>query len=237
MHVMAIRYPQTVEEIRILDDVHRLRARIFQGRLAWKVHCVNGREYDEFDDLSPTHIIALSKSMEVIGGARLLPAIGPTMLGTVFPQLLCGQCLHEHEAMVESSRFCIDTSVQDRSGQVLHEATLAMFAGIIEWCIVNGYSEIVTATDIRFERILRRAGWPLERLGEPTWIGETRSIAGRLDADWASFRRVRPDGYTSSFAEQDARSGAARRMKPLLDDRPIQPAGRRIGATPAGERL
>lgn len=218
MHVMAIRYPQTVTEMRILDGVHRLRARIFQGRLAWKVHCEGGREYDEFDQLCPTHIVAVSEAMDVVGCARLLPAAGPTMLETVFPKLLA-QRLKAHDAMVESSRFCIDTTVKDASGHVLHEATLAMFAGIIEWSILNDYKEIVTATDLRFERILRRAGWPLERLGEPVWIGETQSVAGRLSADWQSFTRVRPTSYTSSFRDpctlgnEDAGDRSSRHLK------------------------
>ncbi|WP_352713480.1 acyl-homoserine-lactone synthase [Mesorhizobium sp. M0586] len=32
-------------------------------------------------------------------------------------------------------------------------------------------SRIATVTDLRMERILRRAGWPLERIGEPHTIG------------------------------------------------------------------
>jgi N-acyl-L-homoserine lactone synthetase len=35
-----------------------------------------------------------------------------------------------------------------------------MFAGIVEWCLAAGYHEIVTATDVRFERIHNRAGFP-----------------------------------------------------------------------------
>ncbi|OCP35960.1 acyl-homoserine-lactone synthase [Ensifer sp. LC163] len=40
----------------------------------------------------------------------------------------------------------------------LHEITRVMFAGIMEWCLVNGYTEIVAATDVVVERILGRAG-------------------------------------------------------------------------------
>ncbi len=60
MHVIAIENAKTAAELHIIDEMHRLRARIFQGRLAWTVRCVNGREYDQFDDLSPTYIIALA---------------------------------------------------------------------------------------------------------------------------------------------------------------------------------
>jgi len=200
MHVIAIENAKTAAELHIIDEMHRLRARIFQGRLAWTVRCVNGREYDQFDDLSPTYIIALATNNDVIGCARLLPASGSTMLKAVFPQLLRDGDFPAHKAMIESSRFCVDTAYEEgRVEGSLHTATLAMFAGIIEWCVLNGYSEIATATDVRFERILKRAGWPMQRLGDPTMINETRSIAGILSADMDSFNCLRPDQYSSSF--------------------------------------
>jgi acyl homoserine lactone synthase len=103
--------------------------------------------------------------------------------------------------MIESSRFCVDTNVvADREQGGLHAATLTMFAGIVEWSILNRYREIVTATDVRLERILRRAGWPLSRVGPPTLINETRSVAGVLPADWQSFDLLRPRNYASDFA-------------------------------------
>lgn len=58
-----------------------------------------------------------------------------------------------------------------------------MFAGIIEWSMASGYSEIITVTDLRFERILKRAGWPMRRSGEPAPIGNTIATAGSLPAD------------------------------------------------------
>ncbi len=200
MRVIAIAKPRTAAETRMIDEMHRLRARIFQGRLSWNVRCVSGREYDEFDDLAPTYIVALADSDTVIGSARLLPAIGKTMLGAVFPQLLRDGHLPEHRRMIESSRFCVDTACDEGRAQgQLHAATLTMFAGIVEWCVMNGYTEVATATDVRFERILKRAGWPMRRLGEPVLINETCSVAGILPADAASFERLRPDGYRSAI--------------------------------------
>ena len=123
------------------------------------------------------------------------------MLERIFPQLLADGRLNAHPAMIESSRFCVDTAlVEGRGGKSLHDATMAMFAGIIEWCMIHGYTEIVTATDVRFERILNRAGWPMRRLGEPIMINETNSVAGILPADQASFERVCPKTYRSNFA-------------------------------------
>lgn len=200
MQVIAIAKPRTAAETRITDEMHRLRARIFQGRLSWNVRCVSGREHDEFDELAPMYIVALADSDTVVGCARLLPATGKTMLGAVFPQLLREGRLPAHRRMIESSRFRVDTGCEEgRADGQLHAATLTMFAGIVEWCMANGYTEIATATDVRFERLLKRAGWPMRRLGEPILINETRSVAGILPADAASFERLRPDGYCSAI--------------------------------------
>ena len=82
----------------------------------------------------------------------------------------------------------------------MHEATLTMFAGIVEWSLVNGFTNIVTVTDLRFERILSRVGWPLMRLGEPKKIGVTMAVAGTLPASSEIFpEKLRPANYRSKF--------------------------------------
>lgn len=200
MRLHAIRDASNDCDRLLIDRHHRLRAQVFQDRLEWSVDVVDGREADEYDSLSPTYILAVTDRGTVAGCARLLPAKGPTMLERTFPQLLAAGRLTTHPAMVESSRFCVDTSIGEGRGGGIHDATLSMFAGIIEWAMATGYEEIVTATDIRFERILKRAGWPMHRLGEPQRIGNTIAVAGSLPADTASFNQVRPAGYRSVIA-------------------------------------
>ncbi|MDR6955666.1 acyl homoserine lactone synthase [Ancylobacter sp. 3268] len=187
----------------LLAQMRRLRAAIFSGRLEWDVTIENGEERDQYDDLQPSYVLAVTASGRVAGCCRLLPAIGPTMLEQTFPQLLASGSLNANAAMIESSRFCVDTTLTfERAGGLLHQTTLFLFAGIIEWSMVNGYNELVTATDLRFERILKRAGWPMQRLGEPVRIGNTTAIAGSLPIDAASFRNVRPANYQSELSEE-----------------------------------
>ncbi|NTE89548.1 acyl-homoserine-lactone synthase TraI [Agrobacterium rubi] len=192
--------PENYERHReFLRQMHRLRATVFGGRLAWDVSITAGEERDHYDDCRPTYLLAIADRETVAGCVRLLPASGPTMLEQTFPQLLDTGLLRPHSGMVESSRFCIDTSLlAGRGGAPLHLATLTLFAGIIEWSMASGYSEIVTATDLRFECILKRAGWPMQRLGEPAPIGNTIAIAGSLQADRGSFEQVCPQGYHST---------------------------------------
>ncbi len=171
----------------LIDSMHRLRARVFGNRLGWDVDIRDGREADAYDQFNPTYILAVTATR----CARLLPAYGPTMLANTFPQLLSSRRLDAHAGMVESSRFCVDTALDEgRTQGLLHRTTLKMFAGIIEWSMANGYSEVVTATDLRFERILKRAGWPMRRLGRPCSIGNTMAVAGVLSADVGSLTRI-----------------------------------------------
>lgn len=202
MRILTVPPDQYAHHSDELAQMHRLRAMVFRGRLEWDVTVTESGEFDEYDTLDPTYILAITEGARVAGCARLLPAQGPTMLERTFPQLLGSGSLEASPTMVESSRFCVDTTLAEaRGGGQLHLATLTMFAGIIEWSMANGYDEIVTATDLRFERILNRAGWPMKRLGEPREIGNTIAVAGSLPADPASFDRVRPMGYQSAISD------------------------------------
>lgn len=206
MQVLTISPDRYVEHQTLLKQMYRLRADVFGGRLEWDVAITDGGERDQYDELNPTYILA-TYGNKVVGCARLLPAVGPTMLALTFPQLLRDGSLNANSAMIESSRFCVDTTLPaGRGGGQLHLATLTMFAGIIEWSMANGYDRIVTATDLRFERILNRAGWPMTRLGEPVAIGNTVAIAGTLPADQESFEQVRPSNYRSVLSRTDDHS-------------------------------
>lgn len=200
MQAIAIAPQAYTSQAPLLVSMHKLRARVFRERMNWDVDVSNGRERDQFDHCRPTYVLAISDRNQVAGCARLLPATGPTLLSILFPELVGSSLFKPHAAMIESSRFCVDTSIgTSRAGEGLHGATWTMFAAIIEWSMANGYNELVTVTDIRIERILRRAGWPMARVGNPKPIGNTTAVVGLLPIDQVSFESVRPAGYTSSI--------------------------------------
>ena len=183
----------------LLDRMFALRAKVFDGRLGWKVLAHDGRERDLFDELDPVYILAVTARDDVVGCARLLPATGKTMLSSVFPQLVEDETFSPHARMVESSRFCVDTAIQQKGRSGLHHVTRLMFAGILEWCLSRGHTEVVTVTDLAIERILGRAGWSLHRLGSAQTIGEGKALAGILAVDRETFGRVKPPGYVSDL--------------------------------------
>lgn len=193
MRVVAIKNLKGEAENRLIRAMHRLRARIFRGRPAWKVRGTSGPERGNFNMLGPAYVLRLDRCDALVGCARLLKK--------VFPELLEMAHLLTYHRMIESSRCCGGTNTAvEREQAGLRSATLVMFAGIVERSILSGYREFATATDVRLERILRRADWPLGRLGAPAQINETRSVAGLLLADRQSLDRLRQGASSSDLS-------------------------------------
>lgn len=178
-----------------LAHIHRLRYRIFKRRLDWDVQVSGEMEVDEFDALSPCYLLQRSADGAVTGCVRLLPTTGPTMLSDTFGSLLDGRAAPASPLIWESSRFGLDPDhVGPLASQGIAKATYELLAGMIEFGLSRGLTDIVTVTDVRMERILRRASWPLRRLGQPKAFGHSLAVAGYLEVSAASLGRVRAAG-------------------------------------------
>jgi N-acyl-L-homoserine lactone synthetase len=99
----------------LLDDMFRLRARVFADRMGWQVTVENGMEVDKFDRLDPAYLIGLDEDLNVISCARLLQTTGPHMLSDVFHAILDGEPPLRSATIWESTRFCVDTERLKRS--------------------------------------------------------------------------------------------------------------------------
>ncbi len=117
------------------------------------------------------------------------------MLRETFPILLDGAPAPASPTIWESSRFALDLHPDaPKPTRGLATATYELFAGMIEFGLSRHLAEIVTVTDARMERILRRAGWPLRRIGKPQALGSTLAVAGYLETSIESLARVRSAG-------------------------------------------
>ena len=183
MHAIALNHHQFGQHLDLLAAMYRLRRRIFKDRLDWSVSVSGDLELDVYDALNPTYLLVMSGAREVVGCVRLLPTTGPTMLAETFPSLLGGHTAPRSERILESSRFCVDTKLAaELVENGLNRGTFILFAAMIESLHAANANSIVTVTDTRMERILRRAGWPLERIAPPQRIGQTTALAGFLHA-------------------------------------------------------
>lgn len=183
MYAVALDNRQFGQRLNLLTEMYRLRRRVFKDRLDWAVSVSGDLELDVYDALNPTYLLVMSGEGNLVGGVRLLPTTGPTMLADTFPVLLGRQPAPRSEKILESSRFCVDTKLASELAENgLNRATFILFAAMIEAARAVNAESIVTVTDMRMERILRRAGWPLERIASPQRLGQTIALAGYLHA-------------------------------------------------------
>lgn len=181
MYAIALKGRSASEHINLLTAMYRLRRRVFKERLDWNVTSSGEFEIDIYDTLDPTYLLVVSAGGEVLGCVRLLSTMGPTMVADVFPYLLGGQPPPRNPQILESSRFCVDTELAGKHSETgLNRATFFLFAAMIEAMRVENARSIITVTDARMERILRRAGWPLLRINSPRQVGQTMALAGFL---------------------------------------------------------
>ena len=206
MNVIALTRPALLRNSELALGMHRLRRRVFKDRLDWTVSVSNGLEADQYDNLSPTCLLGVDRQ-DVVGCVRLLPTTGRNMLADTFPILLDGQAPPKNAKIWESSRFCVDTqNVAATAENGLKEATFLLFAAMIERGQHHDLQAIATVTDLRMERILRRAGWGLDRLGEPRQIGATKAVAGLLPVTDDALGAIRAAGKISGPAIDNSSS-------------------------------
>jgi acyl homoserine lactone synthase len=194
MQVVELSRAEYGANISLLMGMHRLRRKVFKDRLDWAVATTGDFEMDRYDTLDATYLVVADRGA-VLGCVRLLPTTGPNMLADTFPELLDGALAPRSDLITESSRFCVDTELTDAmTDGGLRQATFMLLAAMLEWGQARGLASIATVTDLRMERILRRAGWTLERIGKPRRIGSTVAVAGLLPIEDGALEAIRRNG-------------------------------------------
>jgi acyl homoserine lactone synthase len=163
-----------------LYQMHRLRKQVFKDRLDWDVNVSGELEFDEFDALGPSYLLSMDRFGTLNGCVRLLPTTGPNMLRDIFPFFVTRGAVPRGEQVWEASRFAVDKNAATAEAG-LSQTTYDLLIGVLKFSLSNGINTIACVVDVRMERILRRAGWQLERLGSAHRIGNTIAMAGQLD--------------------------------------------------------
>jgi len=191
MRASIIEMPETgLAASRRLEGMFRLRHEVFKERLDWEVGSQGGRERDMFDDLDPVYIVC-EEDGDVLGSWRLLPTTKPYMLKDVFPELLYGMPAPEAPDVWEISRFAVSKRVcgNDSLGTI-KTVTNLLLEQLFDFAARRDISRIVAVADVRFERILKRAGLLTFRYGPPMQIGVTRAVSGYADVTDLNLRRL-----------------------------------------------
>ncbi len=172
-----------------LYEMHRIRKAVFKDRLGWDVTVTGELEVDEYDALGPSYLLSTDRYGNLNGCVRLLPTTGPNMLRDIFPSFVTKGAVPRGERVWEASRFAANgNSTAAEAG--LSQTTYDLLIGVLEFGLSNGISTIACVVDVRMERVLRRAGWQIERLGPARRIGNTIAMAGQLEVSAPILRQL-----------------------------------------------
>ena len=195
----------------LLIEMHKLRARVFSGRLGWDVEVVDGMERDIFDGLDPAHVISLDDRGRVVGSMRLLQTTGPHMLSDVFSCLLDGEPPIRSPHVWEATRFCVDTSLLGRgpARNSISYVTSEIMIGAFEYGMRAGITDAVAVIDPVMNRVMQRSGnAPYDYLGSPHPMGKVTALAALMDCSeeriesLRSFSGIRHDVFSAQVYEE-----------------------------------
>ena len=165
-----------------MDAMHRIRKKVFHDRMKWDVSVINDWEIDGYDALAPVYLACVDELGRVVGGLRLLPTTGFTMLNDTFPVLLPDACRIESPLIWESSRFSVDHEADVAIGKKgLSRATAELGLAMNEIGAQTGLTHIVTVYDAFMHRILKRAGCAGVPIGPPQMVGAVLTYAVFFD--------------------------------------------------------
>lgn len=168
----------------VLDEMFKLRARVFGDRLGWEVNIQDGRERDQFDDLYPAHVVSLNDDGDVVGCMRLLQTTGPHMLSDVFNSILDGEPPLRSSQVWEATRFCVDTKKlgRGRGKNSVSYVTSEVMIGSFEYAKTAGVLDSIAVIDPVMNRVLQRSGnAPYDYLGTAKPMGKVVAMAAMMD--------------------------------------------------------
>ena len=178
----------------LMDQMFRLRARVFRDRLKWDVEVTDGKERDKYDDEGPVYIVYADDAGQTVKGSlRLLPTTGPTVLADIFADTLPDAIELSAPTIWECTRFCVEESEPGRGRREELISSGILIAALGEVAIKAGIEAVLGNFDSTMLRLYRRIGCEVEvlgrteRYGEPVYLGAfpiseeiLRKVKGRL---------------------------------------------------------
>lgn len=167
-----------------LRGMFAFRHHVFFNKLGWDVATQDDLEFDLFDTMNPVYMLARRNRDEIEGCWRLMPTTDAYMLKDTFPQLLQGDPAPCNPHIWELSRFAVDAG--DQAGAVqapLNNIAMDMMRKLYDFAVENQVEQFVTVTSVALERLLKRTGMPIRRMGDgrAQKIGRVLTVACWVD--------------------------------------------------------
>jgi acyl homoserine lactone synthase len=135
----------------VLNQYFSLRKRVFCDQLRWVEPKTDELEFDDFDFGFNVYLLHLDDDTGALtGGVRLMPTTGPTLMHTVWADMLPDPDDFRSPSIWEATRFCVDSSASTRRSSLANRATLALTLAVIDFAQANGISHIIAVCESKF---------------------------------------------------------------------------------------
>lgn len=208
----------------LLEQMYRLRKRVFHDELEWDVPVIGDLERDAYDDLKPAYLLWTDEQKSTLyGSLRLLPSTGPTLLNDVFRKTYPNDIDLCHPTIWEGTRMCIDADeiASDMPEVDPQEAMCMMLLALAECALDSGIHTLVSNYEPHMKRIYNRAGAPLSEIGKADGYGRRPVCCGLFEVSRRTIDAMRDKTGLSGLY---ARDGAKR---------PTAPKGAWVPSSPA----
>ncbi len=134
-----------------MDEFFQLRHKVFCEKLNWVPARTDKREVDRFDALFNVYILCIDdNSGQVAGGVRLMPTTGPTLLNTIWRDMLPSNNDYRSSNIWEATRFCVDEEISSRKKNLLNRTTLMLSIAVADFGNANGISHVIAVCEHYF---------------------------------------------------------------------------------------
>ena len=176
----------------VFEQMYRQRFEIYVKRRKWRgLKPLGELEKDQYDTKSSIYLLVMDDEDEILAGLRLLPTVGPHILGDLFPQLAAGG-VPAAPGVLELTRFYIAPFKASKS--VRDWLVGVLCAGMIEYCLASGIERVTSVIDTFLLKLMLSMEWKVRPLGLPQRYPEGEAVAVSVDmtsAILASTRRTK----------------------------------------------
>lgn len=172
-----------------IEQLHRLRKRIFVDELGWQLQVTGDGEYDVYDDERAVNLVGFDEHGQIEVATRMRPADDKALLTDLFPHLIAADEPPINDATTWEFTRTIAIGRARGSRGVLRKAQLRV--AMLEVARNANARRIVGITDVLWLPTVYDTGWSIRLLGLPAPYAEGNGIAFEIAASEAHLAAMR----------------------------------------------
>lgn len=138
-------------------ELFTLRKETFKDRLKWAVNCINGMEFDEYDNDKTNYLFGV-RSNTVICSVRFIEMQFPNMITGTFAPFFKHLDLPNGN-YTEASRFFVAKNRINQGNYNKDPVCYILFLAMLNYAKKSQYDGILTIVSRGMLKILQRSGW------------------------------------------------------------------------------